>query len=106
MAICLDDPGTILQKDWCVSALSKDLSGTLHLADSKPHQCTKPACKTLKTVHQVTIKVVAHPPCDSKAGGLLDGTLVVERFVTVFDQDGSRRGLHVGDFTWHGSAGI
>jgi hypothetical protein len=106
MATCLDDPGTILQKDWCVSALSKDLSGTLHLGETKPHQCTKPVCKTLKTVHQLTVKVATHAPCDSKAGTLLDGTLVVERLVTVFDQDGTHRGLHAGDFTWHGTAGI
>src|SRR5262249_39344984 len=42
---CLDDPETILQKEWCLSALSKDLSGTLELAGSKSHQCHKPPCK-------------------------------------------------------------
>jgi hypothetical protein len=106
MATCLDDPATILQKEWCVSALSKDLTGTLHLADSKPHQCAKPPCKTLKTVHQLTVKVVAHAPCDSKPSSLLDGTLVVERLVTVFDTDGTHRGLHAGDFVWTGTPGI
>ena len=106
MATCIDDPGTLLQKDWCVSALSKDLSGTLHLADSKPHQCATPTCKTLKTVHQLTLKVVGHAPCDTHASALLDGPLTVERLVTVFDQDGLHRGYHAGDFVWHGTAGI
>ncbi len=37
MAIqCLDDPATILQKEWCVTALSKDLSGTLHRPPALP----------------------------------------------------------------------
>ena len=103
---CLDDPATILQKDWCLNALSKDLSGTLTLADSKPHQCHVPACKTLKTVHQLKLKAVTHAPCDSKAGILLDGPIAVDRLVTVFDQDGTHRGFHAGDFVWQGAAGI
>jgi hypothetical protein len=106
MATCIDDPGTLLQKDWCVSPLSKDLSGNLHLADSKPHECTKPKCKTLKTVQQLTVKVVTHAPCDSHAGTLLDGPLTIERLVTVFDTDATHRGYHAGDFVWHGTAGI
>jgi hypothetical protein len=103
---CLDDPGTILQKEWCLSALSKDLSGTLHLTDGKSHQCHTPVCKTLKTVHQLKVEAVSHPPCDSRAGRLLDGTIVVERLVTVFDRDGMHRGFHAGDFVWQGAAGI
>ena len=103
---CLDDPGIILQKEWCLSALSKDLSGTLHLADSKSHQCHTPSCNTLKTVHQLKVKAVSHQPCDSHAGLLLDGTIVVERLVTVFDQDGMHRGFHAGDFVWQGTVGI
>src|SRR5260221_14166071 len=103
---CLDDPGTILQKEWCLSALSKDLSGTLHLTDSKSHQCHTPSCKTLKTVHQLKVKAVSHQPCDSHTGLLLDGTIVVERLATVFDQDGVHRGFHAGDFVWQGTVGI
>jgi len=101
---CLDDPATILQKEFCLSPLSKDLvSGTLQLTDSKAHQCQKPVCKTLKTVHHLTVKVTAHAPCDSHAGALLDGLLEVARLVTVFDQDGGHRGFHAGDFVWKGA---
>ena len=103
---CLDDPATILQKEWCVSALSKDLSGTLTLVDSKTHQCHTPTCKTLKTVHTVKVTVVAHAPCDSQAAHALDGDLGVGKLITAFDQDGTHRGVHAGDFVWHGAAGI
>src|SRR5437773_2077284 len=99
---CLDDPATILQKEWCVSAVSKDLTGNIHLSDSKAHQCQTPSCKTLKTVHQVMLKAVGHAPCDSPISKLLDGEIVVERLVSVFDQDGNHRGFHAGDFVWKG----
>ncbi len=103
---CIDDPATILQKDWCLSALSKDLSGTLQLTDSKSHQCHTPPCKTLKTVQLVKIKVVGHPPCDSAAAKVLDGTITIDRLVTVYDQDATHRGFHAGDFVWQGAAGL
>jgi hypothetical protein len=103
---CLDDPGTILQKDWCLSVLSKDLSGTLTLTSSSTHQCHTPPCRTLKTVHLLKLQAVGHPPCDSATAKLLDGSLVVERLVSVFDQDGSHRGFHAGDFVWQGVPGL
>ena len=49
---------------------------------------------------------MAHQPCDSHAAAALNGTLVVEKLVTVFDRDGMRRGLHAGDFAWTGAAGL
>jgi hypothetical protein len=103
---CLDDPGTILQKEWCLSALSKDLSGTLALAGSKSHQCHKPPCNTLKTTHQLKLKTVGHQPCDSPTAKFLDGQLAVDRLISVFDQDGLHRGFHAGDFVWQGVAGL
>jgi hypothetical protein len=103
---CLDDPAAILQKDWCVSALSKDGRGELKLADSKRHECHTPPCKSLKTVHQLKVQVAGHPPCDSHVGALLNGVISVERLVTVFEEDGMHRGLHAGDFAWSGTAGV
>ena len=105
-ATCLDDPGTILKQDWCLSALSKDLSGTLVLAGGISHQCRKPPCKTLKTTHHVKLNAVGHQPCDSSAAKLLDGQIAIDRLITVFDQDGSHRGFHVGDFVWQGVKGL
>jgi hypothetical protein len=59
---CLDDPGTIHQKEWCLSAVSKELKGTLTNVEHKAHQCHTPPCKTLKTVHQVKIAASTHAP--------------------------------------------
>src|SRR6266545_6224720 len=100
---CIDDPATILQKEWCLSALSKDLTGNLSLSDSKSHQCQTPLCKTLKTVHRLKLNAVGHPPCDSHLSHALDGDIAVERLVTVFEQDGMHRGFHTGDFVWKGT---
>jgi hypothetical protein len=100
---CLDDPTAISQKEWCVSALSKDLSGEFKLVDHKVHQCTKPNCKTLKTVHHMTLKAAGHAPCDTHAGALLDGTITVDKLMSAFDQDGAHRGFHAGDFVWNGA---
>src|SRR5579862_5346203 len=103
---CLDDPAIILQKDWCLNALSKDVGGTLHLVDSKSHQCHIPPCKTLKTVQQLKVKVAGHAPCDSPTSKLLDGTIAIDQLVTVFDQDATHRGFHAGNFVWQGAAGL
>jgi hypothetical protein len=89
-----------------LSALSKDLGGTLTLADSKTHLCHTPQCKTLKTVHHLKLTAVAHPPCDSQPALALNGDIGVDKLVTVFDQDGTHRGFHAGDFVWHGAAGL
>ena len=97
MAIqCLDDPATIQQKEWCISALSKDLTdAALHLIDYKTHQCQTPPCKTLKTVHQLKFNVVAHT-CESHAAQPLNGIIKVDKLVAVFDQDGLHRGFNPG----------
>lgn len=103
---CQDDPATLLAKDWCLSAVSKDLLGTLSLLDNKPHACHTPPCKTQKTVQALKLKAATHAPCDSDIAKKLDGALVVARLVTVFDQDNLHRGFHSGDFVWAGAAGI
>jgi len=103
---CPDDPSYLLERDVCLNALSKDLEGGLELLDRKEHRCEKPECATLTTVHRLKVEVLPHPPCDSHLGSLLNGTLVVERLVTVFDQDGMHRGFHAGDFQWFGQGAM
>ncbi len=101
---CFDDPAAIFEKEFCVSAVSKNLKGELGLSDSKEHKCRTPECKTLRTVHGLRVEVV-HTVCDSPAARPLDGILNV-KLVTAFDTDGNHRGFHAGDFTWTGSAGL
>jgi len=101
---CFDDPAGILEKAFCVSALSKDLNGKLALSSSKEQKCQDPPCKTLRTVH--TLKVnVANTNCDSATAKPLNGTLGV-KLITAFDTDGAHRGFHSGDFTWTGVGGL
>jgi len=101
---CFDDPKAILEKAFCVSALSKDLKGELKLAGSKKQKCPEPKCETLRTAHDLKVEVNG-TPCDSPAAHPLDGTLVV-KLSTAFDTDGNHRGFHAGDFTWTGAGGL
>ncbi|HZN10177.1 MAG TPA: hypothetical protein VFC61_00780 [Blastocatellia bacterium] len=103
---CLDDPPTILQQSMCLSAVSKNMRGTLKLNVSQEHKCEDPPCKTLKTVHQLKLAPRANQPCDSRLARPFGGTIVVERLVTAFDEDGHHRGFHAGDFVWAGTAGV
>ena len=89
----------------CVSALSKDLEGALDLVHSEREKCRTLRCETLETLHHLKLSVAAHD-CDSKAAGLLDGTLASGDLVHKFaDADGNRRGVHEGQFRWNGSGG-
>lgn len=103
---CPDDPPALLSQPICLSALSKDLRGSLKLNVSDPHKCAHPECETLKTGHGLAVKVLAHPPCDSEIGGVLNGTITVDRLITAFEKDGLQRGLHAGDFVWLGSGAL
>ncbi len=102
---CLDDPGTIFKQNMCLASISKNLlQGTLKLAESKPHECKKPSCKTLKTIHALHLPVRLNEHCDSPLSKAFDGAIEIERLVTAFDQDGNHRGFHAGDFVWKGAA--
>jgi len=100
---CPDDPPTLLKQPLCLSALSKDLKGSLDLHVSDPHTCKEPGCTTLKTGHGLKLEAHAHAPCDSHLGQVLNGTIEVGRHITAFEQDGNHRGLHAGDFVWTGT---
>ena len=102
-AKCLDDPPVILKQKMCLNPVSKNMKGVLKLSGNEEQKCEKPECRTLKTVHVLKMETSSHKPCESKPGALLNGTIVVERLVTAFDQDGNHRGFHAGDFEWSGS---
>ncbi len=97
---CLDDPATIFKQKMCVNAVSKNFKGTIKLIQKDEQKCAKPECRTLKTIHVLKTSGGSNSPCDSKLGKLLTGGLSIERLVTAFDQDGTGRGFHAGDFVW------
>ena len=97
---CLDDPATIFKQKMCVNSVSKNFKATIKLVDKDEQKCAKPGCVTLKTIHALKMGVVSNNPCDSKLGKVLTGTILVERLASAFDNDGTRRGFHAGDFVW------
>lgn len=96
---CLDEPSVLLKERLCVHNVSKDARGDLVLNSSEHEKCAEPECVTLKTVHRFKVELRSHD-CDSPLGQRLEGTLVAERFVTAFENDGLQRGVHAGDFEW------
>lgn len=101
---CFDDPAGILDKAFCVSAVSKDLKGELKRSSSTQKKCQTPKCTTLRTVHALKVEVKA-TNCDSPVAAPLNGTLGT-KLSTAFDTDGNHRGVHAGDFTWAGAGGL
>jgi hypothetical protein len=103
MPLDLCTPGSrdLLERNVCLSALSKNLRGELKLLRHQLERCAKLRCTTLKTIHFVELRVETNKPCDSRTGQLLNGDLIVRNLVTVFESgDGLRRGVHEGDFIW------
>ena len=104
---CLDDPATILQQSVCLAAISKDLKGVFGPPHAAVHQCTQPACRTMKIQQVLKFDVPgAGSPCDSPLARNLGGTLVIERLITACNVDGTHRGFHAGDFVWSGVGGV
>jgi len=101
MAKCFDDPAAILEKEYCLNAVSKNLRGEFGQPHPKKHECRKPECRTLRVVQVLKVEVTPEH-CDSPLAKNLNGALVVERLVSAFDQDGTHRGIHAGDFVWKG----
>lgn len=105
MPLDLCRPGNrdLLERHVCLSALSKNLKGTLRPLHHELERCPKLRCTTLKTIHFAQFRVNSNKPCDSRTGTLLDGQLTIRNLVTAFEGgDGTRRGVHEGDFLWRG----
>ena len=101
---CFDDPTGILEKAFCVSAVSKNLRGEMKRSSSKEQKCATPSCKTLRTLHGLKVEVTP-TTCDSQVAAALNGSLG-SKISTAFDTDGNHRGFHAGDFTWTGAGGL
>jgi hypothetical protein len=106
MSLNLCTPGNrdILERNICLSALSKNLKGELRPLHHVLERCAKLKCRTLKTIHFLELRATGNAPCDSPTGKLLDGNFIVRNLVTAFENgDGTRRGIHEGDFLWKGT---
>jgi hypothetical protein len=109
MPLDLCTPGNrdILERNICLSALSKNLEGKLEPLHHALERCVKLKCRTLKTIHFLELQVKTNAPCDSAPGKLLDGNFIVRNLVTAFENgDGTRRGIHEGDFLWKGTGAV
>ena len=109
MPLDLCTPGNrdILERNICLSALSKNLKGELKPLHHALERCAKLKCRTLKTIHFLELQVATNAPCDSDPGKLLDGTFILRNLITAFENgDGTRRGIHEGDFLWKGKGAV
>jgi hypothetical protein len=105
--LCREGSRDLLEREVCLSALSKNLEGKLIPLHAERERCAKLRCVTLKTIHFVQLKVGTNRPCDSSSGRVLDGELLVRNLVSAFEAgDGTRRGIHQGDFVWRGRSGL
>lgn len=100
--VCPDDI-FILQNKFCIGEVSKNLKGKLNPTSKRIQKCESPACETLVTTHELTLKLTAHRPCDSATSRPLSGILKVARLATAFKKNGKGRGLHAAQFVWQGS---
>jgi hypothetical protein len=109
MPLDLCTPGNrdLLERTICLSALSKNLKGELKPLHRALERCVKLKCRTLKTIHFLEFRVLTNAPCDSPSGKLLDGEFIVRNLITAFENgDGTRRGIHEGDFIWKGKGAL
>src|ERR1043166_2243979 len=109
MPLDLCTPGNrdVLERNICLSALSKNLRGKLEPLHHALERCAKLKCRTLKTIHFLELRVTTNAPCDSAPGRLLDGNFIVRNLTTAFENgDGTRRGIHEGDFLWKGGGAV
>jgi hypothetical protein len=104
---CADSAADLEHGQWCLYAVSKDLSGTLTLLEAEREVCEATRCVTLQTVHHIKSEIVAHPPCDSREAAVLDGVFLVRDLVQLFiGGDGNQRAVHAGSFRWNGAGAL
>ena len=77
MPLDLCTPGNrdVLERNICLSALSKNLKGELKPLHHALKRCAKLKCRTLKTIHFLELNVATNAPCDSAPGKLFNREL-------------------------------
>ena len=96
---------TILERRFCLEAISKDNEGKLSRTSKDHEKCEDPRCITFKTTHALKLEVKGGP-CDSSLSKLLDGTFFVEKLATAWQRDGEHRACHAGEFEWKGDSTV
>ena len=102
MATCFDEPGVIFDTRFCLDTISKNVKGSIKAGKPLQIVCEKEKCVTLRTMSAIKVAVLTNKECDSKLGLRLDGSLVVGKLATAYENDGLQRGVHAGDFVWTG----
>ena len=104
---CRDSPTYILDQSFCLSPLSKKTPqedpGKLRLVLHDEETCD--GCRTLKTVHQLELRLESggDDRCDAGPARVLDGRLYVcDLTHALANADFFERGFHGGNFTWVG----
>lgn len=100
-------PGELLQGNYCVYEVSKDLNGQVTLLDADYRGCSSPSCNPLVQQQFLRLDAASNPDCDSQPPGMaLDGVVRVRYFVTVFTGPRENlRGVHAGQFDWTPTVG-
>jgi hypothetical protein len=96
------NPREMIEIKFCMSEVSKELKGQFTVLDRDLQECKDPPCKTLKGLIAVEAEVNPHKPCDSRISGILNGMIKGE-LAFAYIEDGTRRGIHAGEFEWHGA---
>jgi hypothetical protein len=94
--------GELLQGNYCVYEVSKDLTGQVTVLDADYRGCSSPSCSPLVQQEFLRLDAASNPHCDSNPLGMvLDGVVRVRYFVTVFTGPRENlRGVHAGQFDW------
>jgi hypothetical protein len=100
-------PGELMQGNYCVYEVSKDLNGQVILLDGDYRGCATPSCNSLVQQQFLRLDATSNPGCDIKPPGIaLDGVIGVRYFATLFTGPTENlRGIHAGQFDWTPSVG-
>jgi hypothetical protein len=99
---CPDDSRHIRDERMCLAVISKDVEGELRLEEDEIEECAERDCRTLKTVHVLTLTLTSNRRCEQEQpppmpDGMLDSRDLTSAFINA---DGTQRGFHGGHFRW------
>jgi hypothetical protein len=95
-------PGELLQGNYCIYEVSKDLDGQVTLLDADNRGCSTPNSLMQQQFLRLDAASTSNPDCDSQPSGTaLDGVIRVRYFATLFaGATENLRGVHAGQFDW------
>jgi len=96
-------PDELVQGDYCVYEVSKDLTGLVTLLDADYRACPSLNCNPLVQQQFLRLDAASNQDCEppKSPGMTLDGLIRVRYFTTVFTgPKESLRGVHAGQFDW------